>query len=330
MKCVNFAFAGFRHGHILSLYNQLLSRADVRIVGAWEADPAARAQAEEKGVVFTYDTLEQLLADSQVDVVAIGDYFAARGNIALQALQAGKHVIADKPLCTRRSEAEAIGQEAAKRGLAVGIMLDLRDNVQWATVLDAVKNGIIGKVNNIIFEGQHPLMYGSRAGWYFEEGKYGGVINDIAIHAVDIVRLLTGSDVAEVVGARCWNFYANQEPGFGDSGQFVLRMGSGAGVMGDVSYAAPDGQLFSLPCYWHFRIWGEKGLLDFAYNQPEITLFAKGEQGGRLLPQVQEYTTYLDRFLAVLAKPEAIPNYNKENLASSCQALWIQEVADQV
>ena len=328
MVCTKFAFAGFRHGHIFSLYNALLEREDICILGAWEADPAARAQAEEKGVKFTYDSLDQLLADPDVEVVAIGDYYAARGNIALRALQAGKHVLADKPLCTSRKEAEAIEQEAAKRGLAVGLMLDLRDNAQWATVLDAVENGIIGKINNIIFEGQHPLMYGIRPGWYFEEGKHGGVINDIAIHAVDIVRLLTHSDVDAVVGARCWNFYAQQEPGFGDSGQFVLRMGSSAGVMGDVSYSAPDGQLFSLPCYWHFRIWGEKGLLDFAYNQPEITLYAKGEQGGRPLPLLENFTTYLDRFLAALKTPENIPALNRENLASTCQTLWVQEVAD--
>ena len=46
---------------------------------------------------------------------------------------------------------------AEQKHLTVGIMLDMRDNVNVNTALCAVKEGILGKVNNIIFEGQHPL-----------------------------------------------------------------------------------------------------------------------------------------------------------------------------
>ena len=37
------------------------------------------------------------------------------------------------------------------------------------------------------FTAQHPLLYGTRAKWYFEEGKHGGSINDIGVHAVTLV-----------------------------------------------------------------------------------------------------------------------------------------------
>ena len=49
MRCTNFAFAGFRHDHIFMLYNALSAREDIRIVGAFEADAQARANAEKKG-----------------------------------------------------------------------------------------------------------------------------------------------------------------------------------------------------------------------------------------------------------------------------------------
>ena len=328
MSCTKFAFAGFRHGHIFALYNALKGREDARIVGCWEADPAAKAEAEAKGVVFTYDTLEQLLADPQVDVVAIGDYFAARGGIALRALQAGKHVLADKPLCTSRKEAEAIAKEAAASGLAVGIMLDFMDNSSAVTAMDAVRRGMLGKINNISMNGQHPLLYGSRPGWYYEEGKHCGVINDIAIHAVDACRLFTECDVAEVVGARCWNFYADQEPRFEDSAQLLLRMENGAGIMADVSYAVPDAQLYSLPAYWHVRIWGQLGMLEFGINQPQVTFFSKYEAGTQVLPMLPVEKTYLDTYLEALAEPEKIAALNKRNIASTIQTLWVQEVAD--
>ena len=86
MNKIRIAFAGFRHGHIFGLYGLAGKREDLEIVGAYEADEAARKAAEEKGVVFRYETYEALISDPEVDVVAIGDYYAARGELALRAL----------------------------------------------------------------------------------------------------------------------------------------------------------------------------------------------------------------------------------------------------
>ena len=184
MRCTKFAFAGFRHDHITVLYNALKTREDACIVGAWENNADARAAAEKKGVTFTYDTLDQLLADPEVEVVAIGDYFGARGGIAIRALRAGKHVLSDKPICTSLEELEIIRQEAKAAGLAVGMMLDLRDNPRLVTAMEAIRSGVIGKVSNVCFEGQHPLWYDVRPGWYFEEGTHGGVINESATQGI--------------------------------------------------------------------------------------------------------------------------------------------------
>ena len=329
MGCTKFAFAGFRHDHITVLYKALGKREDACIVGAWEGDKDARAAAEKKGIVFTYETLDQLLADPEVEVVAIGDYFGARGNIAIRALRAGKHVLADKPLCTSLEELDIIRKEAQASGLAVGMMLDLRDNPRLYTAMEAIRSGVIGKISAVCFEGQHPLWYDARPGWYFEEGKHGGVINDIAIHGIDILRYITGGNVAKVNAARCWNFYADRHPHFDDCAQLMLEMENGAGVVGDVSYAAPDVQLFGLPTYWHFRVWGDKGLLDFGVNIPEVTLYAKGEQGGRVLETVTPEKNYLDNFLDVLPCPEARAAYTRNNLESQAQTLLVQKVADE-
>ncbi|MEZ4683286.1 MAG: hypothetical protein R2932_54665 [Caldilineaceae bacterium] len=50
-----------------------------------------------------------------------------------------------------------------------------------------IRSGLIGEIHAINFGGQHPLMLDTRAAWYFEPGKHGGTINDIAIHAVDAI-----------------------------------------------------------------------------------------------------------------------------------------------
>ena len=322
------AFAGFRHGHIFSLYEAAKNHTDLILQGAWEADPQAKEAAQAQGIIFTYDSFEGLLQDESVDIIAIGDYYGIRGDLAIRALEAGKHVIADKPLCTNLKEAEQIRQLAEKNNLAVGIMLDLRDDPTMITAQHAIDSGLLGKVNNIIFEGQHPLLYGIRPGWYFETGKHGGVINDIAIHGIDLIRRFTRSDVAEVLASRCWNFYAAEAPEFRDSAQFMLRMDNGAGILADVSYAAPSTQGYSHPSYWHFRVWGEKGLLDFRTGTAQVNAYLNGEKEPRLLPVIAPHQTYLEDFLYAVYDSNYRQRYRHNNLAAAIQTLLIQQKAE--
>ena len=50
---------------------------------------------------LTHDDYRRMLREVECDAVAVGDYFARRGEIVIAALEAGKHVIADKPICTK-------------------------------------------------------------------------------------------------------------------------------------------------------------------------------------------------------------------------------------
>lgn len=325
---IKLAFAGFRHGHIYSLYNSALARNDIEIVGAWEENSEARAEAEAKGVSFTHSSLEDLLASSGADAVAVGDCYGLRGKIAIAALKAGKHLISDKPLCTSLEELAEIRTLAEEKKLAVGIMLDLRDYENIVTAKAAIDGGLIGKINNIGFEGQHPLCYGSRPGWYFEPGMQGGTINDIAIHGIDLVRLFTESDLETIHAAVTWNFYAKEVPHFNDSAQFLIRMISGAGVMADVSYAAPTTQGYSHSAYWHFRIWGDKGMIEFNAASSGVKAWLDGEKEPRVLPPVKVTETYLDRFVSSVTDPALRAEITRDMLDSAEQTLVIQAHAD--
>jgi predicted dehydrogenase len=67
---------------------------------------------------------------------------------------------------------------------------------------------MLGKIKTAAFTGQHPLNWGVRPGWYFEEGKHGGTFNDIAIHGVDAISWIAGCKWAKTLYARdraSWN-----------------------------------------------------------------------------------------------------------------------------
>ena len=326
MQKFGIAFAGFRHDHIYALYDLASQKEALEITGAWEENAAALQKAKSKNITITYPSFDAVLADTRVDIVAIGSYYGARGEMAIRALEAGKHVIADKPLCTEKRELERIRALAKEKQLSVGLMLDLRDNGNVVCASELIRRGVLGRINNIRFNGQHPLLFGVRPAWYFEKGKHGGVINDIAIHGIDLARIFTGADVDAVIGARCWNFYASAHPDFLDSAQFVVKMSDGCGVIADVSYALPDAHGYAMPTYWDFEICGERGVLRFSFSSDGVTAFLNGDREARVFPPIAPASDYLDAFLADIG---ACGAYTEQMLAVTEQTLLVQCAAKQ-
>lgn len=270
------AFAGFRHPHILSLYRDAQKAENVEIVGCFEEDADVRASlARDEGIVCTYPSYESLLADARAEAVAVGDYYGVRGSRITQALRHGKHVLCDKPICTRPEELDEIERLCSQNHLLVRCMLDLRYLPQVETARKMLRGGELGAIHAVSFSGQHPLCEDTRPSWYFEGDRHGGTINDLAIHGVDLVRFLTGGNLTQVNCVKTWNAFAKRAPHFHDCAQFMAQMGSIA-LTGDVSYCAPACG-YDMPTYWEFHFWCEKGMLRFHYTDPRLFLYRDRE-----------------------------------------------------
>ncbi len=322
------AFAGFRHGHIFTLYNWIKESDNAMITGGFEPDAAAREAAVERaGVDFVYDTYEQLLSDDSVDIVAIGDCYGKRGAEIIKALTAGKHVIADKPLCTSLEELYEIRRLAEQKNLKVSGMYDLRCTYSVNKAREIVSQGLLGEVHNVGFTGQHALDYGKRPSWYFEEGMHGGTINDIAIHGMDLVRMITGKELVKVHGARCWNAFAKEEKHFKDSAQFIVEMTGGMGVMADVSYAKPVCS-YPINSIWRFSFWGEKGMLEFSMKDDKVFLaLDKSEEPQIFEGTCNEPNPFEQFLLDINGTPTSHDTYSA--LKSAEAVLTIQKFADE-
>ena len=68
----------------------------------------------------------------------------------------------------------------------------------------------------------------------------------------------------EWLKARQYNAFARQQPDFADCAQLMGEYENGAGLIADVSYSAPAPSAFSLPTYWRFSFWGERGMIQFS------------------------------------------------------------------
>lgn len=319
---MNIAFAGLRHGHIFGLYIKAKETEGVSIVGAWEEDDAARAEAQKTVSEPFYPDYDALLSDPRVDAVAVGDYYGIRGQRIIRALEAGKRVIADKPLCTSLDELQEIRRLSLEKKLTVACMLDLRYDPAVREARTLVRAGRLGRVHAMDFTGQHPLDWGTRPMWYFEEGKHGGTINDIAIHGVDALRYITGLGFDHPVAARTWNAFATEAPAFRDCAQFLAAFEGGAGLAADVSYAAQSGSAWHMPSYWRFNIWGEEAAVEFRYGSGRVLLAEKGKDIVEIdCPPVSE--SWLDDFMKPFDEAAVL-----DTLASQEAVLKIQQMAD--
>lgn len=326
------AFAGFRHPHIFALVDLVKKHPDCEIVAACESDPAAReALPPQHGVNITHTSVEQMLAETDATIVAIGDVYAKRGAIAIAALKAGKHVIADKPLCTSLAELEEISRLAAERGLSVGCQLGLVEGPPVLALREVVRSGDIGRPCTITITAQHPLRLGARAAWYFEPGQHGGTINDIGIHIFDFIPWLTGQPWKEIPLAREWNAKAAAFPHFKDCAQFYGLTADGIACFSDVSYLAPDELGYALPQYWRITVHGTKGMAEISYDSKTISVVTDKDSAPQNRPVTQTAPSdYWRDFLNEIAgQPSEDGLTTARVLESSRWALKAQQSAAQ-
>lgn len=320
------AIVGFRHGHIFELFGKAAATPGCAVAAVCEEDAATRETLKNRPDIAAlplYDNFAKMLEEADCDIVGIGDYYAKRGSLAIAALKAGKHVVADKPLCTSLAELAEIRSLARERGLKVTLMLPLWSEGNTVAARNLIRDGRIGEVQAVSFNGQHPLNYGTRAGWYFEEGKQGGTINDIAAHGVDAITFLTGMKFKSIAAARTWNGQFPEVPHFQNGGQFLAVLENGAGVTGDVSYFGR----FALPSYWRFTVWGTDGWLEFSSHEPGVRCIAGASDVLQNVFPAPPLPGYWPSFLDDIAGKEAA--FDTEHVLEIAEwTLKIQELAD--
>jgi predicted dehydrogenase len=328
---VKLAIIGLRHGHIMALLAEA-EKLGVEVVAVCEEDAATRAAFQNHDKVrITHDSYQKMLAEVPCDIIGVGDYYGIRGQRVLDALAAGRHVVVDKPLCTSILECDQITELAAQRGLCVSCMFGLRTSAQLITMKKLIAQGLLGEIRTICITGQHPLNLGVRPGWYFEPGKHGGTINDIGIHAVDLIPWLCGQQITTVVAARTWNAKASRTPWFNDCAQVLLKLGNQAGVMADFSYLSPDKCGFTVRQYWRVTVHGDDGLLETQKGEEELYFASsKAEQPEKISCTLEAMP---EDFLTQIIREkdgQAIPGQLTTGyvLKTSRKALQIQYAAD--
>ena len=181
---------------------------------------AARAVAPE---VRGHAEAEALLADDAVDVVVVSTPPSTHARWVLRALEAGKHVVVEKPFCLTVEEADRQVAAAADRGRLLAVYQNRRWDADYLALKRVVRSGAVGEVFSVeTFVGGygHPCNF-----WHSDEAVSGGAVYDWGSHYLDQLLDLLGPDVETVSATahkRVWHDVTNA-----DHTRVLLRFAGG-------------------------------------------------------------------------------------------------------
>ncbi len=155
--------------------------------------------AKRHGISRVHDTLDGLLADPDVEIIDIAVVPLAQTEIALQALDAGKDLMCQKPLAWEISEAERIIERAEQRGRKVAVQQQMRYEEGMLAARAMVQRGWIGEVSTISFYVNIDTDF-SGWGWLTQAPRL-DLLNH-SIHYIDSIRAFLGEPVT--VFGRQW------------------------------------------------------------------------------------------------------------------------------
>lgn len=251
---VGIGVIGCDHRHAYGMLQGLLDAgAQAR---AWWTDgepPPAEGFRKRFPQVARVDHRRAILDDPAVQLVIIAAVPDQRAALAIEAMEAGKDVMVDKPGCTTLEDLARLQAAVARTGRIWSVDFSEHFEVPAVTAaLDLVRAGTIGRVVQTVGLGPHRHNPHTRSPWFYEPARSGGILCDIGSHQIDQFMAFTGSTEVEIVSASSGNHATPAHPAFEDFGQMLLRGNGGEGYIRVDWYTADalptwgDGRLFVL------------------------------------------------------------------------------------
>lgn len=275
----------------------------VELVGYYNRTPSrAEALAREYGGQV-YGSIQELLADPTIDAVAVCTANSTHAENTIMALEAGKHVLCEKPMATTVEECEAMLEAARKTGKFLMIAQNQRFNTGHARAKELLEQGIIGKPltfkttfchggpEDWLKHGPHEKP-GTGNIWFFDKRVAAmGAMADLGIHKADLIQYILGQDITEVT-AKVMTLDKRDAAGqlieVEDNAICILKMANG--VYGTLTVSWTDyGEEDNSTV-----IFGTKGLMRL-YDNSEHTIQISTDRGDKIYYDLDRMLTNVNQ-----------------------------------
>ncbi|MBM3241936.1 Gfo/Idh/MocA family oxidoreductase [Candidatus Poribacteria bacterium] len=186
---------------------------DLNLVAICDQNPTCAEKAKEDfPAVDIYTTMHEMLNRDDIDMVSVVTHHNTHASIVVECLNAGKHVVVEKPMCIRIAEATEMIETAKKVNRTLAVFHNRRHDGNVRAIKEVIEQGKIGDVFHIELSA---CGYGRPGNWWRSQKEIsGGVLYDWGSHAIDWVLSMVPSKMVQVTGFShklVWHDFSNED-----------------------------------------------------------------------------------------------------------------------
>ncbi|MFD2671393.1 Gfo/Idh/MocA family protein [Marinicrinis sediminis] len=220
-----FAIIGCQHAHISIFIEEMLALGHV-CKGIYERENHRLAEQ----IARKYDlpivaSLEELEQES-IDLIGCAAINNEKIDIMEWCEQFGKPIMIDKPAVTNRDGLKRLSALISRNQLEIGMLLTERYRPSVSTLKRRIAEGRYGTIVHISMRKPHMLRPEDRPDWHFSKEQSGGIINDLFVHDIDLLRWLLADEICEMQAFRSKRILP-EYPDFYDAAGLQIKMQGG-------------------------------------------------------------------------------------------------------
>jgi predicted dehydrogenase len=264
----------------------------------------AESAAKEMGIAKAYGSYEELIADPEIEAIYNPLPNHLHVPFTAKAMEAGKHVLCEKPIALNAAEAETLLAVRARTGMKVGEAFMVKTNPQWLRVRELLREGAIGTLNTVVTVFSYFNRDEQNVRHKVEWG--GGGLLDIGCYPITLSRWLYGEEPKRVAGT------IENDPDFGtdrlasavmefSKGQSVFSVGTQTNYLQQMTLVGSNGRIeieipFSPPPGRPMKLTISNGME-----------FIGGTSVVEMIPAADQYTIQGDAFSRAIRENTEVP-----------------------
>jgi predicted dehydrogenase len=278
----------------------------------------ARTVAEAYGVadnaIYNYENYEKIASDDRIDVIYIALPNSMHAEFTIKALEAGKHVLCEKPMAISIAECERMIETAKRRNRRLMIAYRLHYEPFNRRVMEFCDAKRFGELKT--FSGSFCISV-QAPNIRLSEKLGGGPVGDVGVYPINAARYVTGEEPVEVFAQA---HQPSDDPRFREVPESVsclLRFPSGVLANLDCSFGTHRSDFYRVAC--------TEGTIElspaFSYNGQRLKTHQRPDGGGKPivvdheLTEVNHFASEMDHFSKAIVSGDAVRTPGEDGLA---------------
>ncbi|MGC5771966.1 Gfo/Idh/MocA family oxidoreductase [Paenibacillus pabuli] len=188
------------HVHAWDYIKQVQEHEDTEMAAVWDEDAVRGQEAAERLNVPFYASLEDMLAQDNIDAVIVDAPTRLHEEVISAAAKAGKHIFTEKVIASTVKEVNTIISDVQDSGVKMTVSLPRLNDGYTLTIQDVLSQGLLGKVTYVRVRLSHNGAIGNWLPEHFYnlEDCQGGALIDLGCHPMYLTNLFLGQEVTGV------------------------------------------------------------------------------------------------------------------------------------